>query len=1157
MPVDFQPVNDREQRFQEAVLAYLKAADAGQPLGQDELRRRFPDLDAELATFFADQSALESRLAPLRELHAACVPASAEGLRSFGDYEVQEEIGRGGMGVVYKARQKSLNRPVALKVIRAGVLASAEDRRRFRNEAEAAALEHPGIVPVYEVGEHEGLPYFSMKLLTGGSLAKAVSDQRSAVSEKDAAGLVAAVARAVHYAHQHGILHRDLKPSNILLDDERRPHVTDFGLAKRTASPGCDSGGDTLTQTGAFVGTPSYMAPEQATGRRGAVTTASDVHGLGALLYALLCGRPPFEGDTALDTLEQVRTREPDRPSGSNPRIDRDLETITLKCLAKEPARRYPSAEAVAEDLERWLAGQPILARRAGRREQLRLWCRRNPTVAVLAATTAGLVLAVMVGLAVSTALILQQQGRTQTALDRSEADRAAAVAATAHAVEQGAVARQRLYVADMRVAYQAAGEGNREPLRTLLSRHIPGPGEADYRGFEWHHLWRLLEEEIPPQLIYRGDGFYFTRLCGRTRLARPPRHIELGDGFQTMDGYGGPVWGGVDSVVFGPDGRLIASCGQDELVRLWDPATGETRAVLRGNWHGGPVKCATFSPDGKTLATASSADRWGWTSPEQWAKGIGPKPGVRLWDVGTGCELPSLPNAGTRAAVVVQFAPDGELLAAGYDDGSVRVWEWPGRREKATFRFDWSRYTSAHLLAFAPDRRTLCICGGPALTFWDPTTGKIRAADEDASKVAFSHDGRLFAASGRHGVSLRRWPDGGTVMHLPLSTGSSVSSEALSPDGRMLAIGTEEGLVHLWDVYAGKLKATLHAHGGSVNSVAFAPRGETLASAGSDGTVRLWDLGLRPGRRQLLRLPSGACVGMDVKGDRVAALVEAGRAVELRLFDATSGKLLGKAVTRCPLRSDPDEDDTGVVALSGNGRTLATFAKGGTFTIWDGEDLRPLRSFHTHEWDTYFTLSPDGRRLITSSGLGFRFWDTRTGTLVASASRNLIRTPLCFSADGSALVTQAAKGTAPTGLVLVDIASGQVRAESDQQPSIGPIECIGLSHDGRTAAAGCALGVVLWDVVGGTGVRVLVGHERGLKALAFSPDGKTLAGALESGRVRLWQRPSGQELFTLDSPTLGVTTSLTFSPDGRTLRLASTAGEVFQWLTTDGPAAQ
>jgi serine/threonine protein kinase len=300
-------------------------------------------------------------------------------VRYFGDYELQKELGRGGMGVVYQAKQVSLNRSVALKMIKAGVLADDAELRRFQNEAEAVALlDHPGIVPVYEVGEHQGQRYFSMKLVEGENLGERLATFQD--KPKAAATLLAETAEAVHHAHMRGILHRDLKPANILVDAEGRPHVTDFGLAKRVEAD------VEMTASGAILGTPSYMSPEQAAGRRGTITTATDIYGLGAILYAALTGKAPFGGDSLADTLQAVKERSPEAPRNLNASVPRGLETICLKCLEKDPRRRYASAQAMADDLRCWLDSRPITARRVGSAERAWLWCKRKPAVAALSA---------------------------------------------------------------------------------------------------------------------------------------------------------------------------------------------------------------------------------------------------------------------------------------------------------------------------------------------------------------------------------------------------------------------------------------------------------------------------------------------------------------------------------------------------------------------------------------------------------------------------------------------------------------------------------------------------------------------------------------------------------------------------------------------------
>jgi hypothetical protein len=386
--------SEHECQLNRVLADYLEAQRLGQAPSRDDLLRQHPDLADELRAFFADQDRFRRLAEPIapcagreqvRGQGPTVAPRENTGssavlatVRYFGDYELLEEIARGGMGVVYRARQVSLNRIVALKMILAGHLASETDVRRFQAEAEAAAsLEHPNILPIYEVGEHDGQHYFSMKLVTGGSLTTRMTELQE--NPREAVALLAQVARAVHFAHQRGVLHRDLKPANILIADSEEasasaiPLVADFGLARRVER---DSG---LTASGAIVGSPSYMPPEQARAEK-ALTVAADVYSLGAILYELLTGEPPFSGASQLDTLAQVVDQEPEPPRLLNPAVARDLETVCLKCLCKEPAGRYATAGELADELERWLAGETVSACPPTRAERLARWGQRNPT---------------------------------------------------------------------------------------------------------------------------------------------------------------------------------------------------------------------------------------------------------------------------------------------------------------------------------------------------------------------------------------------------------------------------------------------------------------------------------------------------------------------------------------------------------------------------------------------------------------------------------------------------------------------------------------------------------------------------------------------------------------------------------------------------------
>jgi len=577
--------SEREHRVNEVLAGYLEAKRLGQAANREDLLRQHPDLADELRSFFADQDRfgqLAEQISPAAA--AKPVPTLAPGettpniavlgtVRYFGDYELLLEIARGGMGVVYKARQVSLSRTVALKMILAGQLASTEDVQRFHREAEAAAnLDHPHIVPIHEVGEYEGQHYFSMKLIDGGSLAS----KHMPVPDRQAAILISTVARAVHHAHQRGVLHRDLKPANILLDAAGQPHVTDFGLARRAAGPESQLGEQGVTRTGNIVGTPSYMAPEQARAEKG-TSVGVDVYSLGAILYELLSGRPPFRAGTPLDTVLQVLDCEPEPPHKFNPRTNYDLETICLKCLEKDPQRRYGSAEALADDVDRWLSGEPIVARPSTLRERALKWIKRRPAAAALIGVSIAAAAALLiVGLFFDARLRLALLRVVEVKRD-AEADRERARQTNERAQQRFTHAQGLLFTAQSSVAL---------PTNPTLALLLGIEGARRMPGFQSNTALQAALESCWEE------------------------HALLGHRDQ------------VTALAYSPDGRRMLTASRDKTARLWDTAAGKLLSVLEG--HEAGITFATFSPDGRRALTLAP----------------GPDRSVIIWDADTGKRL-------------------------------------------------------------------------------------------------------------------------------------------------------------------------------------------------------------------------------------------------------------------------------------------------------------------------------------------------------------------------------------------------------------------------------------------------------------------------------------------------------------------------------------
>ncbi len=685
--------------------------------------------------------------------------------RYFGDYELLGEIAEGGMGVVYYARQISLRRPVALKMIRSGELALPQEVQRFRTEAEAAAnLDHPNIVPIYEIGENGGQQYFTMKLMEGGNLGDLIAEcgPRNVAWMRRTARLLATVARAVHHAHQRGVLHRDLKPTNILLDGNGEPHLTDFGLAKLM---GRDRG---LTPTEQVMGTPHYMAPEQAAGKARHLTTAADIYSLGAILYEMLTGRHLFGEGTPLEILSQVKEREPEPLRELNPLVDQDLETICLKCLAKEPEKRFSSAQQLAEELERFVNCEPIRARPLGIRDRASRWIRRRPALAALSA--AALVLVLMVALGSPLAA-----WRKNRLLERAEL---------------------RGYNSDMALAWQLQAAGDSSRAIELLDRYRPGSEirigkSADLRGWEWRYLWALtrgsnafgqggptnpmaLPELIADVFLSPNGGFLGARQAGTLivwelpslRLASRWNGGEqlkyhgvalFGDGNRAAAGYeDGSIqivntsdgkllnsWKGhasVRSLNISSDGALMASVGDDQQLRVWN--VGKQREL----W------AASVPGDVKALTIAANNQVLGWAHDSRV---------VELRKLQTGQSLGRFesPDPGVSALAI---SSDGRTLAIGGVNGTATVW-LVARPNQSTVALR-GHIGGVHDLVFSPDNRRLAVLSGNGeVKLWELETQQeligLRGSVSGRSSFMFHGDGNTLVLATTREVYCWRAP--------------------------------------------------------------------------------------------------------------------------------------------------------------------------------------------------------------------------------------------------------------------------------------------------------------------------------------------------------------------------------------------------------------
>ncbi len=966
------------------------------------------------------------------------------------EYEILSEVGRGGASVVYRARHVRLNRIVALKVLHAGSSVAGDAFERFRVEAQAVArLEHPNIVPLYETGRDSGTPFLTLRYFPRGSLAQRLAAQRSTPVE--AARWMATAARAIHYAHQRGVLHRDLKPSNLLLDENGEVHIADFGLAKVMDES------TSLTLSTSVLGTPNYMAPEQAAGRAKDASVAADIYSLGAVLFELLTGRPPFIGATPLIVLRQVADEDPPRPQTLNPALDRDLEAICLRCLEKEPERRYPTAAALADDLEAWRRGEPISVRPTTAVERSLKWIRRRPLVAALGSLA---ILALTVGLAGTT---------WQWSIARKTAE----------------AARLDAYLSDMDLV-QRLHESQPDRAYEILQRHRPKNGERDLRDWEWRYFWQLCRAD-EPERTWHGSKALFS-----SAISDDGKFMAIGEfngGAKIFDPNSlEPVHAGAEDVnpdiapwvpsgnrmaavvAFIPGTRLFAwsetRSYSNCVVQFWD---ADQRRIVRTFPQCYIVRNMVATPDGRRLIVSYQS----------------PDGRTVVWDLASERAIAEVPKgpatSNFSAANVLAVSPDGKWMTYDECPGQVRVVEVETGRDVWRFPLE-DQYCLA--CEFSPDGKTLAVCGGfskgTSPQLWDLETGQNRGGVEAVagwmSRLRFSRDGRRLYASGS-GPVLSVWDLETRRLQSQLRLGMpDVCDFVLAPDERTLFTVSQERLAR-WDlrkpltrsarrtlpiapgwqfmpdskaILGVTTNGTVALFGGSdwteiqefaqgatnATRVGLLPDGSGYVVGDLQGTLsaRRWDdhavtqvIGQMSGGVSYLALDS-------TTGNAVAADAQSFVAWDLatgqRLADLPHFQVQGSSDLR------PEKGRWSFLGYEGVAAhiDLATgqirrqqlpyaeaegfsYSPSGEYAVTTGARM-PVRLYRAQDWQFvrqldeartgfYACLSPNGRRIATanSDAEAIRLWDFVTGQRICSLSADIdLAMETRFSPDGNVI---------------------------------------------------------------------------------------------------------------------------------------------------------
>jgi eukaryotic-like serine/threonine-protein kinase len=996
----------------------------------------------------------------MEQLLSSRAPETPKEAQTFGDYQLLEELGRGGVGVVYRAWHNKLERTVALKMLLGGQFASPELNAQFAREVKVIArLRHPGIVALHETGEIDGIRFFTMELVEGRTLASLVRDGPLAVAR--ACAYTRKAALAVEHAHGLHILHRDLKPSNILIDLSDDPKVADFGLARFW------SAGAEPTSNLGLMGSPPYMAPEQVSGEGGDVGPAADIYALGAMLYHLLTGRPPHQGSRIEEVLAQVRESHPVAPRLLNPGVPRDLETICLKCLEKDPGRRYASAADLAADLGRFERGEPVIARPVGVWGRTWRWSRRNRS---LAAALGALALVVLAG---AVAVVLQ------AAHNRRERDRLELEA----------------YATGMHAASLAVSEGDYPLARTYLAAAAPAPGRADHRGFEWRVLWAATEPQAESvlrphrmeveQLAFSPDG----RRLATNSLDGTASWVDLAAG-----GTGKPVSlgaGGGWALAYAPGGGALyvgarGAPGGTDTVRLEDAVTGRTLWSTPG-WRLSP------SGDGKRVAI----DRG---QPLPWVRAEG---GVDIWDAATHRVLLGIDGDYRSAAL----SPDGRLVALAPADGSVRLRAADDNRELAKLPTGGPQA----LVVFSPDGSLLASCGLGEAYLW-------RVADRSLVAklphpwlrvwaVAFSPDSTRLATTCSD-RAVRVWDtSGGRCLRTLRGHADEVWSVAFSPDGTTLASGGKDGSVLLWRVNSASEPLDVPYHGWS--RPIFSPDGRTLVVAEGYFSEQ-YALIQREGR-PLQRGPRNwSPRGFSADGSRLLVFSEWDQPA-LRWWDIATGEF--------GTEFEGAENIPGLTlahsGLSPDGAWVFQVGTKDELTLWDAAGGRPVRRLALPPGGSAIrsmALSRDAKWFAWCREADSEFWlaDLVHGGIRALAGHRNTVSSVAFSPSGEQLASASADGS----VRVWDCSLGSTTAVFPGHPESA--DDVAFSPDGKTLASlGSLQSLKLWYLPTRSELVTLEIPDAG-SFLSFSPDGSRLAVTLgdpERGGdkgARIFEAPGG-----------------------------------------------